>query len=46
MKSYSGIIRFKIEQLNNFGVNNFINCEGYEDYKMTSDYDKLMKIAR
>ena len=46
MKSYSGIIRFKIEQLNSFDQINFINCDGYEDYRLTSDHEKLMKIGK
>jgi len=46
IKNYSGIIRFKIEQLNRFDENNFINCDGYDDYKLTSDHEKLMKIAK
>jgi len=46
IKNYTGIIRFKIEQLNRFDENNFINCDGYDDYKLTSDHEKLMKIAK
>ena len=29
-----------------FDTNNFINTNSYEDYKDSSDYTKLMKIAR
>lgn len=46
MRSYAGIIRHKIEQLNSFESDNYINCEGYADYKQSSDYEKLMKIAK
>lgn len=30
MKNYTGIIKEKIEALNNFKTKNFISCEGYE----------------
>lgn len=46
MKNYAGIIRHKIEELTSFDTVNYINCEGYNDYKTCSDYDKLMKIAK
>lgn len=43
---YMGIIRHKIENLLGFRNNNYIGVGGYEDYKQTSDCQKLMKIAR
>jgi hypothetical protein len=46
MRNYAGIIKHKIDQLTSFGSDNYIKCEGYADYKTSSDYDKLMKIAR
>jgi hypothetical protein len=41
MNNYAGIIRHKINQLNNY-----IGCEGYAEYKKSSDFDKLMKIGK
>ena len=46
MKNYTGIIRHKVEELLSFEHNNFIKCEGYKEYKTTSDFDKLMKIGK
>lgn len=44
-KNYAGIIRHKIENLLNFKSYNYIKCEGYREYKQTSDFEKLMKIS-
>lgn len=46
MRSYASIIKYKIEQLNSFDSENYINCQGYNEYKVSSDYEKLMKIAK
>ena len=46
MRDYTGIIKHKIENLVKFSSHNFINTSSYEDYKDSSDYTKLMKIAR
>lgn len=45
MENYAGIIRHKIEELTSFDSHNYIQCEGYNEYKTCSDHDKLMKIA-
>jgi hypothetical protein len=45
-KNYTAIIKSKIENLLAFKDHNFLQCEGYREYKWTSDCDKLMKIAR
>lgn len=29
-----------------FESENYLKCQRYEDYKLTIDYKKLMKIAR
>lgn len=41
-----GIIKHKIENLLSFKSSNYIAVAGYEDYKQSSDYQKLMKIAK
>lgn len=41
-----GIIKHKIENLINFKNYNYINTMCYEEYKESSDYQKLMKIAK
>ena len=43
---YIGIIKHKIDNLLSFKSNNFIKTSNYEEYKETSDYAKLMKIAK
>jgi hypothetical protein len=45
-RSFAGIIRHKVENLNSFKDYNYIKCEGYKSYKLTSDYEKLMKISK
>lgn len=45
-RSYVGIIRHKVDRLVSFTTNNYINCTCYEEYKNTSDYHKLIKIAK
>lgn len=46
MRTYASIIKHKIENLNKFSTINFINATFYEEYKESSDYSKLMKIAK
>jgi len=46
MRDYTAIIRHKVENLVKFSTANFIGASSYEDYKESSDYAKLMKIAR
>lgn len=46
MKEYTAIIRHKIENLVKFSTHNFINASAYDEYKESTDYTKLMKIAR
>jgi serine/threonine-protein kinase ULK2 len=43
---YMGIIKHKIENLLGFKNKNYIGVGGYEEYKQTADYQKLMKIAK
>jgi hypothetical protein len=44
--NYTAIIRRKIQQLLAFKDHNFLKCEGYREYRWTSDCDKLIKIAK
>ena len=46
MREYTAIIRHKIENLVKFSTQNFISAGSYEQYKESTDYAKLMKIAR
>ena len=43
---YATVIKQKIDQLLAFKDQNFLRCEGYREYRWTSDCDKLIKIAR
>ena len=43
---YVGIIKHKIDNLVSFSSQNFLNIQGYEEYKEGGDYTKLMKIAK
>ena len=38
MRSYTSIIKEKIDKLNGFGAENYISCEYYEEYKQSSDF--------
>lgn len=44
--NYVGIIRHKIENLLAFSHNNYINASNYEEYKQSSDFQKLLRIAK
>ena len=46
MSDYTTIIKHKIDNLIKFSSNNFINTSYYGEYKESSDYAKLMKIAK
>lgn len=43
---YMGIIKHKIDNLISFRNNNYVGVNGYEEYKVTCDCQKLMKIAK
>jgi hypothetical protein len=44
--NYIGIIKHKIENLMSFPQNNYINASSYEEYKQTSDFQKLIRIGK
>ena len=46
MRAFTGIVKYKIQNLLGFASRNFINCQGYTQYKRTDDCIKLMKIAK
>ena len=46
MKEYTAIIKHKIDNLVRFSTQNFISANAYEQYKESTDYAKLIKIAR
>ena len=43
---FTGIIKHKIINLKNFQNQNFLKITRYSDYKMTSDFKKLIKISK
>lgn len=40
------MIRSKIDKLVSFKQINFINIDGYKEYRFTSDCEKVLKISK
>jgi hypothetical protein len=45
-REYSSIIKKKIEDLSGFANINFLNTPHYDNYKQSTDFPKLIKIAK
>ena len=46
MCSYVGVIKHKIDNVLSFNNINFLKVTYYEEYKLSSDFEKIIKIAR